>query len=398
MGWSDEGIAFLQRLIQTPSLPGHEASVAALVEAEMVRTGFDEVSRDEAGNVIGRIRGRGEAPALLFNTHLDHVDPGDPSGWPAGRGPYSGTIQDGRLWGRGASDIKGPLAAQLYGLAALKRKGTRPPGDVYLATTVQEEIGGVGARHLAGRFRTITPLVVVGEPSGNQLRRGHRGRAELIVHLRGRSVHASAPERGTNPLFALGRFLDELEELQMVVDDELGAATLAPTLIRSDQQSANVTPGELWLTIDWRTVPAEEDEVVRDRLAALLAHVLEGDEAGEVRLRRFVARSYTGLEMEMEAGMPAYRLAADDPAVRAAESLLSTHTGREERATLWRFATDGGHFAEVGMKVIGIAPGDEKIVHTNRERIVLEEWAEGVEINRMLAEAWPARVAREMTA
>ncbi|WP_152918236.1 M20/M25/M40 family metallo-hydrolase, partial [Ardenticatena maritima] len=139
-------IAFLQRLVQTPSLPGHEADLAALVKAEMERLGYDEVFVDAAGNVIGRIRGRGDAPAVMFNTHLDHVDPGDPAGWRFP--PYGGEIHDEAVWGRGTVDIKGPLAAQVYGVARLKNDPTPPPGDVYVSAVVQEEIGGLGARHL----------------------------------------------------------------------------------------------------------------------------------------------------------------------------------------------------------------------------------------------------------
>ncbi|MDZ4702124.1 MAG: hypothetical protein SH809_20605, partial [Rhodothermales bacterium] len=88
---------FLQRLIQTPGLPGEERAVAGLVAAEMERLGYDEVGIDEAGNVIGKIAGRGAAPAMMLNTHLDHVDVGDPDRWP--HPPFGGEIHDGRVWG-----------------------------------------------------------------------------------------------------------------------------------------------------------------------------------------------------------------------------------------------------------------------------------------------------------
>ena len=105
-------VAFAQRLIQTPSMPGEEAAIVALIKSELKRHGFDEVWRDEARNVYGRIHGQNrDLPALVLNTHLDHVDPGDPALWPVP--PYSGEIVDGRIVGRGASDIKGPLAVQV---------------------------------------------------------------------------------------------------------------------------------------------------------------------------------------------------------------------------------------------------------------------------------------------
>ncbi len=116
----DDCVDFTQELIRTPSMSHQEAEIAKLIAAELKRLGFDEVAIDEAGNVIGRIYGQDRRlPALVLNTHLDHVDPGDLALWPAP--PYAGTIVDGRIIGRGASDIKGPLAVQVYAMAALRR-------------------------------------------------------------------------------------------------------------------------------------------------------------------------------------------------------------------------------------------------------------------------------------
>src|SRR5687768_3294766 len=126
-------LEFLQKLIQTPSLPGQEGTVAAIVLSEMRELGYDETWIDEAGNVVGKIRGRGEAPAVMFNTHLDHVDAGDPAAWPPYGQPFSGAVHDGKVWGRGSSDIKGPLVAQLYGVARVLQDAERPAGDVYVS-------------------------------------------------------------------------------------------------------------------------------------------------------------------------------------------------------------------------------------------------------------------------
>src|SRR6476469_6420425 len=107
-------VAFLQRLIQTPSLPGHEGGVAAIVAEEMTALGYDEVTTDEAGNVIGRIKATLGEPrrTILFNAHMDHVDVGDHSRWPYP--PYEGVLEEGEVWGRATSDLKGSLAAQVY--------------------------------------------------------------------------------------------------------------------------------------------------------------------------------------------------------------------------------------------------------------------------------------------
>src|SRR3954447_1619882 len=139
-------VAFAQRLIQTPSLPGEEGDAARLVRSEMQSLGYDDTWIDDVGNVVGLIRGGGGGRSLMFNTHLDHVDAGDVRGWRFP--PYEGKISDGVLWGRGAVDIKGPTAAQVYGAALLKSAGIAVPGDLYVVGAVQEEVGGLGSIEL----------------------------------------------------------------------------------------------------------------------------------------------------------------------------------------------------------------------------------------------------------
>lgn len=387
-----QALEFLQQLIRTPSLPGEEGTIAAIVVSEMRSLGYDQTWVDEAGNVIGLIRGRGEAPAVMFNTHLDHVDAGDPKAWPTYGQPFSGAIHDGKVWGRGASDIKGSLSAQVYGVARILQDGERPAGDVYVSADVQEEIGGLGARLLAEEFKDKVELVVIGEPSYNELRRGHRGRVELLIHVTGRSVHASVPQIGINPLYTLANLLRNLSALEMAHDPELGFSSVAPTLIRTDQTSANVIPGEAWLTLDWRTVPGETMESARDKVLPLLRASLVDGATGELLFPSLDKMSYTGYVRNMQFESPAFSLAADHPAVAAAETVLNSALGRTVPTKLWRFATDGGHFYRAGMTVIGFGPGDETIIHTVNEHITISEWEEAMVANAQLAREWPYRV------
>jgi len=383
-------VDFLQRLIRTESLPGEEEEVAGLVRAEMEELGYAEVAIDDAGNVLGKVPGRGEVEPLMFNTHLDHVDVGDPEGW--SHGPFSGDLSGGAVWGRGAVDIKGPLAAQVYGVARLLRDGFRPAGDVWVTAVVQEEVGGLGARHLVTHLRP--PLVIVGEPSRNELRRGHRGRTELVLHAEGRSVHASVPREGVNALGVVAEFIRGLGELEMREDPDLGASTVVPSLIRTDQTSANVVPGEAWLTCDWRNVPGESGEdalALLQELATEAAGRVPGASA-EVTIPTFERVSYTGLSMEIPANNPAYVVAADHPAVPAARGVLQAALGREVPLGVWRFATDGGHFSLEGLTCLGFGPGDDLLAHTNTEHVEVAALEEALDGNEALARALDARV------
>jgi putative selenium metabolism hydrolase len=374
-------VAFAQRLIQTPSLPGQEGDAARLVRSEMQSLGYDETWIDEVGNVVGVVRGTGDGPSLMFNTHLDHVDVGDVSGWPFP--PYDGKIADGVLWGRGAVDIKGPTAAQVYGVALLKRAGVALPGDVYVAGAVQEEVGGLGSLELARTTRT--DRAVIGEASNNELRRGHRGRIELIVRITGRACHASAPERGINPHYSLGRFLTALRDVDTIEDPFLGSETFAPTLLFTDQTSANVVPGEVRLHIDWRTVPQREPEDIRSEVARRLQRALLDGAGGEVSVKELRLRAYTGVERELPAAFPSLAIEEGDPMLRAAGAALEEVFGHPVPVGRWTFATDGGHLSAAGIPCIGFGPGDERLAHTNQEHVALADLSAAALANAVLA-------------
>ena len=374
-------VNFCRRLIQTPSMSGQEGDAARLVEAEMLRLGYDRVWIDDVGNVIGLIRGSGGGPRLQFNTHLDHVDPGDPQDW--SYPPYAATIHAGAIWGRGACDLKGPMATQVHALAALKQAGISFRADVYVVAVVFEERAGLGSRFLA---KTLPcDYAVIGEATGNRLMRGHRGRTEIIVEFTGRSVHASMPTLGVNPHFSAARFLTGMGDLPMVHDDFLGPATVAPTLYLSDQMSANVVPGRVELHLDWRHVPSEDPATILERLQPLLDDSLTGGCQGGLRLPQVQAVTWTGQEHTWPLISPGFTVAADDPLVTTAKSALEQLYGHDVPVGHWRFATDGGHLTQAGVSCIGFAPGDETLVHTVREHIVIDDMIEGMAGNMALA-------------
>lgn len=344
----------------------------------MLKLGYDEAYTDAAGNVIGVYRGQGLGPGIMLNSHLDHVDVGDVKRWQ--RPPFGGEIHEGRVWGRGAVDIKGPLAAQVYGVASLIAEQTRPPGDVTVTAVVQEEVGGVGACHLAS---CLEPgIVVVGEPSGNRVKRGHRGRTELVVRALGRSAHASAPDRGLNPLATIARFILGLQHLEMARDPDLGGSTVAPTLIRTDQKSPNVIPSEVELICDWRNVPGEGAQTIRAILSELGRDCADAGVGIEVDVPRTERKTYTGYTLSIASAHPAFVLPTSHPLVSGARETVAEVTGRDEKPGVWGFATDGGHFAEAGWTVIGFGPGDEALAHTVIESIEIDEVIEAAEVYR----------------
>lgn len=368
-----ELVAFAQRLVQTQSMPGQEGNVAGEIQAQMQRLGYDSVWLDEVGNVVGHVAG-GDGPSLMLNGHMDHVDAGDADRWP--HPPFGGEIHDDELWGRGAADMKGALAAMVFAGGLVKRLDRPLPGDLYVSAVVQEEVGGLGARNLAGTVPV--ERVIVGEASNNHLRRGHRGRVELGAYFGGRSVHASMPALGVNPHFSMARFVAGLRTVEMAADHDYGVSTVVPTCVFSEPDSANVTPSDLHLVLDWRNIPGESPSEIVAKLEALLERSLEPGCQGRVEVATKELVSHTGFRMTYLDTFPSFTTPAEHPWLLEAQSVLEAGLGRGVEVDTWPFATDGGHFAAAGATVLGFGPGDAAVVHTTEERMPIDQLVESV--------------------
>ncbi len=387
-----ELVEFARRLIQTPSPSGEEGAAAALVRDEMRRLGYDEVRTDEVGNVIGLIRGQGggngqggqngggKGRSVMLNTHLDHVSPGEPSRWSSP--PFAAEVRDGAIYGRGAVDIKGPTACQVYAGGLLLAAGLRPPGDLYVVGAVLEERGGLGSQHLARDLRTA--CAVVGEPSSNRLRRGHRGRIGLVVEVHGRAAHASVPERGVNPHYGMAALLTRLPGLSMPRQDPFGASSVAPTLYATDNSSPNVIPSMARIVLDWRNVPSQSPDDVLAVLRRLLDESLPEGMTGEARVDAEDMTTYTGLSECFPSIFPSFVLDEDDALLRTAERTLEEVLGRAPETGIWNFATDGGHLMAAGIPTVGFGPGDEAQAHVADERIEIAQMVEALAANAAL--------------
>jgi succinyl-diaminopimelate desuccinylase len=378
----EQALAFARDLIRIPSLPGEEGPLAARVLEEMRELGYQDLRTDALGSVVGRIPGRGEAPPVLLNAHLDMVAAGDPGDWE--HPPFAGVVVGGVLHGRGAMDIKGPLAIQTHAAATM---AGRAAGDVWVAHTVFEERGGWGMVHLLESGLIPRPAaVVIGESTHGDIAIGHRGRAEVEIVLHGLAGHASAPERARNALDLLPEVLTAVARL---AEEEggprhplLGAASLAPTQVDVLPESRNVIPDRVTLTLDWRVLPGDDAETLLARVGRVLEGV--GGDGGEGRLEVRMATerqtSWTGITEVRELFTPGF---LEDPSgllPRAAATAVGRRgaPGEPARIRPWTFATDGGWTSGVhGIPTLGFAPGEERHAHTSTERLDVEEarWA-----------------------
>ena len=251
--------AFFQDLVRTPSLSTQEREVAARLAGEMRRVGISDVRVDRIGNVIGRI-GTGGDKKLLFDGHMDTVGVSDPVAWT--RDPFGAEIEDGVLYGRGAADMKGALAAMVYAAKMLIDSGVSLDGDLYLVGVVQEEpCEGLAMRVLVEEEGLRPCWVVLGEPTNLQVSRGQRGRIEMRVTVQGKACHASAPHLGENAIYGAARIIFGLELVadQLTDDRLLGRGSLAVTQIESTAGSRNAVPDRCAFYIDRRLTLGETE-------------------------------------------------------------------------------------------------------------------------------------------
>lgn len=378
-------IAFAQNLVRIPSPSGQEERVAQRLAEEMERLGFDAVWVDRVGNVVGRV-GRGERPLLLYNGHMDTVGVGDPEAWRFD--PFGGELIDGVLYGRGTTDMKGPLAAMVYGAALLKRWGRLgEQGTLYVVGVVQEEpTEGMAMRVLVEEEGLRPDFVLLGEPTNMRVARGHRGRIEVRVTTYGRACHASDPARGENALYAAARVIFGVELLAPILPDDpaLGKGTIAVTHLESHAASRNAIPDRCELVIDRRLTLGETETKAVAEIQSVVQK--EGIRA-RVYVPEYETTSYTGYQVRGREYYPAWLMPEDHPflrqVVRAAEGVL----GARPPVITWAFSTDGVYtMGEAGIPTLGFGPGQEECAHTADEFVATQDLVQAAHAYAAIAE------------
>jgi len=375
--------AFLRDLVRTPSPSTQESAVAERIIAEMKRLGFRDVHTDRIGNVVGWI-GPGHGPLLMLNGHMDTVRVSDSTAW--SHDPFAAESKDDLLYGLGACDMKGGLAAMVYGAKLLRDAGVTLRGDIVVACVVQEEpCEGLGSRVLIEEEGIRPDWVVLGEPTNLNVSRGHRGRLEMRLVAHGRSAHAATPDLGENAIYTAARLVFGLELLaeQLANDDFLGPGTLTVTGITSSASSRNAVPDHCELIIDRRLTLGENETKALAEVQRVIAR--EGVRA-EVAVTEYHATSYTGYACHAREFYPAWVLAEDHPLVTATVRAAREQLKRRPRVTSWDFSTEGTYTAgAAGIPTVGFGPGDPHRAHAADEHVRLSDVYAAAEVYARLA-------------
>ncbi|HEY3107581.1 MAG TPA: M20/M25/M40 family metallo-hydrolase, partial [Chloroflexota bacterium] len=291
----DELVELTRQAIRFASVnpPGDEAPLAEMLAAALRREGIGvELVAHGPGraSVAARLRGAGRRRGLILTGHLDVVGAGER---PWRHDPFGGEVANGRVYGRGSSDMKGAVAAMLLAAAALRRAGASLAGDLVLAFTAGEEVDGLGAEALAtSGLLGGSDAVVIGEPSDLDVYVAEKGNLTVEIETAGRTAHASMPELGVNAIYGMADLIAALERWRPAGAPHplLGEPTLSVGLVRGGVKS-NVVPDGCVVEVDLRTLPGQVQARVLAELEELLTDLRRRRPGLEVRVSRTLGRA-----------------------------------------------------------------------------------------------------------
>ncbi|WP_446699343.1 M20 family metallopeptidase [Agrobacterium cavarae] len=349
--------------IRSENPPGGEGEVAVYVERLLKKEGFSvSLTEYKPGrfNVEARLE-NGTGPVFAFNTHMDTVPAGD--GWTSDA--FTLREADGKLFGRGACDCKGPLIAMIEAMRMLAADRSTWSGTLLGVFVGDEEIASEGAKYYASTKPNID-FAVVGEPTSNTTYSAHKGSLRPVVRVQGLTAHSGTPHLGDNAIYRAGQLLTLIETYHNEVVRKrthplVGEASLTVTRITGGHAD-NVLPGACDLLLDRRMVPGEDEEVVKQELAALLKDAY--DRFG-VKAQIIDYKATTGSATET---------APDHPVV------LASLKACQENGTIdpGPFGFQGGcdlvHFRSLGAQGTVIGPGSLSVAHKADEFVPVDEF------------------------
>ncbi|KPK89130.1 hypothetical protein AMJ80_10200 [bacterium SM23_31] len=359
-------VGLLREIIAIPSMNGQEGAVIERLKEEMENIGYEEVWVDPMGNLFGRM-GSGEK-VLAIDGHADTVDIGNPDLWEVD--PFGGEIRDGCIYGRGACDQKGGLAAAVYAGKMMQEVGM-PDNTSFLvvASVFEENFEGLSWQYIVNEDKIIPDAVLLTEPTNLGIRIGQRGRLELKVQTEGVSCHGSAPERGRNAIYMMAPVIQEIEQLnsRLKEDNFLGKGSITISDIRSTAPSLCAVADSATIHLDRRLTRGETMDSALQEIKSLPSVIKSN---ANVSIPEYKPVSYTGLKYPANAYYPMWALEKSHPLVQTAVKAFEAQFHETPDVDKWVFSTNGvATMGSFNIPTIGFGPGEEKFAHAANELV-----------------------------
>jgi succinyl-diaminopimelate desuccinylase len=365
-------VAICQDLIRINSInpPGDEITIANYCTDFLSRLGFEIKllqHSEKRASVLGCLKGTGQIPGVMVCGHLDTVPVG---AIPWKHEPLDGEIADDKIWGRGASDMKGGIAVFLASAQGLVESNFSPRGDLWVGLTAGEETDFLGALEIS-KHREVLPLQVllIPEPSSNEIFLAQKGALWVEIKMEGKTAHGSMPDLGINTVELMSQFIYQFKALDFSFQPHplLDACTAAVTTVHGGEK-INVIPDVCYSTIDIRTMPGQNHKVILDQIANLLKD-LEDSTPG-LKTKTKILKDYAAVETELK-----------NPIVKPIHTAASSVLDSEVPIKGVRFFTDSAVLTpawQVPMILCG--PGHAELAHQPDEYIEISLLNQAVEI------------------
>jgi putative selenium metabolism hydrolase len=365
----DEIVNFTQELIRSNSLPGKESGVAAIVEQKMRSLDYDQVFVDENGSVVGRRKGGKAGQRILFDAHMDVVDVQNAASWSCD--PFGGELRDGKIWGRGATDIKGGLAGMVIALGRLPRDEFA--GELVVSASIGEEmIEGIAVEDIVRRTQPQGAVIV--EPSDCLLGLGHKGRTGFWLRLDGKAAHTSEPGQGVNAIYKAMQAVERLRKISLPADRFLGTGIMELIEIISAPFPGECTvPYGCSLRFDRRLVGGETMESV----LASIQYGLAGIEGWLAGFTENTLQTYTGRILKKTEFHPGWTVDPGSDWVRHALTGLEK-VGVHTETMYAPYCTNASYTAAIaGLPTLVFGPSSIHLAHVVDEYIEIAELLRG---------------------
>ena len=360
-------VNFLADIVSIESITCNEEKVVNRVKKEMEFLEYDEIISDSFGNVIGRI---GNGPRILvYDAHLDVVDV---AGQDWNTDPFNAIVKDGKMFGRGTIDDKGPFACTLYAGKVIKDLNLADGFTVYVVgSIVEEECEGLALGAFLEEYKISPDCVVIAESSELEICRGHKGRAQITATFKGESVHASMHHNGVNPIETALPFLQGLIEFDRDIpeDKELGKGHITAVDTRCESLSLNSLPTSAKVVMDRRTTTLDNYESLIEALKALP----NGDKC-KFEYAVWNDKGYKGNNISGEEYFPAWVLDENHPLIQAGIEGYKNLFKKDPVVTTWGFSTNGNYtMGKNKLPTVGFGPGEMALCHLANEHVVIED-------------------------
>ncbi|PKM93052.1 MAG: YgeY family selenium metabolism-linked hydrolase [Elusimicrobia bacterium HGW-Elusimicrobia-4] len=347
--FENDCLKFLLKMVSTKSLSKNEGAVSEIVAKEMRELKYDAVKIDKLGSVIGKI-GTGKIK-ILFDAHIDTVGIADIKQWKTD--PFKAVYKNGIVYGRGSCDDKGCVASMVYAGGLIKKLGLLDDFTLYVSASVQEEIAdGYGIDFLLKSLKFRPDCVVIGEPSNLKIVRGHKGRAEIKITVKGKACHASIPHQGENAIYKTIPLIKNIDALnkKYKITSQLGKPVISVTQIETKNASINTIPDNCSIYIDRRTVENETKKQI------------------EIEIKKACGKN---VKIEyLKKFFNAWILPREHYLVKSAVKSYKKAYKKDSKVVLWPFCTNGSFtMGERKIPTIGFGPGEEKFAHVANEHL-----------------------------